>query len=134
MLRVLYTSSSTRNLEDQELEEILEKSRKNNNKRDVTGLLIVKGRTFLQCLEGEKNDVLFIYEKIQKDDRHTNVIDLIEEDINERLFPNWSMGYKNIKNLSNIKSEKLKNFANTDEFMSLKDDILDVFKEFITTD
>ncbi len=131
MYRILYTSSATKNLDDKELEEILEKSRINNQKKDVTGLLIVKGRTFLQCLEGEKDDVLSIYEKISNDERHTNIIDLFEEDIDERLFPQWSMGYKNIKHLSDIKSEKLKSFNTTEEFEKSKDDILDIFKEFI---
>ncbi|WP_421716570.1 BLUF domain-containing protein [Arcobacter arenosus] len=131
MYRILYTSSATKNLDDKELEEILEKSRINNQKKDVTGLLIVKGRTFLQCLEGEKDDVLSIYEKISNDERHTNIIDLFEEDIDERLFPQWSMGYKNIKHLSDIKSEKLKNFNTSEEFEESKDDILDIFKEFI---
>ncbi|TLP36977.1 BLUF domain-containing protein [Arcobacter arenosus] len=131
MYRILYTSSATKNLDDKELEEILEKSRINNQKKDVTGLLIVKGRTFLQCLEGEKDDVLSIYEKISNDERHTNIIDLFEEDIDERLFPQWSMGYKNIKHLSDIKSEKLKSFNTTEEFEESKDDILDIFKEFI---
>jgi len=131
MYRILYTSSSTKNFEDNELEEILEKSRINNQKKDVTGLLIVKGRTFLQCLEGEKDNVLSIYEKISNDERHTNIIDLYEEDIDERLFPKWSMGYKNVKYLSDFKSEKLKSFNSTEEFEKSKDDILEIFKEFI---
>ncbi len=131
MYRILYTSSATKIFEDKELEEILEKSRTNNQKKEVTGLLIVKGRTFLQCLEGEKDDVLSIYEKISNDERHTNIIDLFEEDIDERLFPKWSMGYKNVKHLSDFKSEKLKSFNTTEEFEESKDDILDIFKEFI---
>ncbi len=131
MYRILYTSSATKIFEDKELEEILEKSRINNQKKEVTGLLIVKGRTFLQCLEGEKDDVLSIYEKISNDERHTNIIDLAEEDIDERLFPKWSMGYRNVKHLSDFKSEKLKSFNTTEEFEESKDDILDIFKEFI---
>jgi len=131
MYRILYTSSATKIFEDKELEEILEKSRINNQKKEVTGLLIVKGRTFLQCLEGEKDDVLSIYEKISNDERHTNIIDLSEEDIDERLFPKWSMGYRNVKHLSDFKSEKLKSFNTTEEFEESKDDILDIFKEFI---
>lgn len=133
MIRVMYTSSSTKDLSDKELEEILEKSRKNNSAKNVTGLLIVKGRTFLQCLEGEEDDVSYIYNKIQEDDRHTNIIDLMDEDIEERLFPEWSMGYKNIKYLTNFKSDKIKDFKDSEEFESSKEDILEVFKEFISS-
>lgn len=131
MFRILYTSSATMDVSDEELESILEKSRKNNSEKNVTGLLIVKGRTFLQCLEGEKEDVLTIYEKISKDDRHTNIIDLEEENIEERLFPDWSMGYKNVKYLTDLKSVKLREYETADDFESSKDDILDIFKEFV---
>lgn len=133
MFRVMYTSSAIRDLRDEELEDILEKSRKNNLENNVTGLLIVKGRTFLQCLEGEKVDVMTIYNKILEDDRHINIIDLMEENIEERLFPEWSMGYKNIKYLTNYSSEKIKDFKDTSEFESSKEDILEVFKEFISS-
>lgn len=133
MIRVMYTSSSIKDLSDQELEDILEKSRKNNNAKKVTGLLIVKGRTFLQCLEGEEADVSYIYNKILNDNRHTNIIDLVDENIEERLFPEWSMGYKNIKYLTDYKSDKIKDFKDSEEFESSKEDILEVFKEFISS-
>ena len=131
MIRVMYTSAATKNIDETELLEILEKSRVNNSKKNVTGLLIVKGRTFLQCLEGEQDDVMSIYEKISNDERHTNIIDLLEEDISERLFPNWSMGYKNVKHLTDYNSDKLRSFETAEEFASSKDDVLEIFKEFI---
>lgn len=131
MIRVMYTSAATNNIEETELLEILEKARKNNSEKNVTGLLIVKGRTFLQCLEGNEEDVMSIYEKIQDDERHTNIIDLLEEDISERLFPNWSMGYKNVKHLTDYNSDKLRSFETAEEFASSKDDVLEIFKEFI---
>lgn len=132
MIRVMYTSSSIKDLSDQELEDILEKSRINNSAKKVTGLLIVKGRTFLQCLEGEEADVSYIYNKILNDDRHTNIIDLVDENIEKRLFPEWSMGYKN-KYLTDYKSDKIKDFKDSEEFESSKEDILEVFKEFISS-
>lgn len=131
MIRIMYTSAATKNIEESELLEILEKARVNNSQKNITGLLIVKGRTFLQCLEGEKEDVLNIYEKISNDERHTNIIDLLDEDISKRLFPDWSMGYKNVKHLTNFNSDKLKNFENIEEFEASKDDVLEIFKEFI---
>lgn len=111
MYRVMYMSVSTKDFSDEELERLLVNAEKSNRERNVTGLLIIKGRTFLQCLEGKKEDVEFIYNKIQNDYRHKDIIDLIQEDASERYFPNWSMGYKNIKNLTNIKSEKLRDFS-----------------------
>lgn len=132
MYRVMYMSTATRYMSDLELEELLEVSRKNNIKKNLTGLLIVKGRTFLQCLEGEEKDILEIYEKILKDDRHTDIIDLVTEDIDKRLFPQWTMGYRNLKSLEDIKSEKIKKILDFDELHLEKEDISDIIKEFVT--
>ena len=131
MYRVMYMSRATRYICDEELEELLETSRRNNKQRNLTGLLIVKGRTFLQCLEGEKNDIEEIYNKILIDDRHTDIIDLIDEDTNKRLFPNWSMAYRNLKNTEDIKSEKLKQISDLKELNIEKEDIVEIIEEFI---
>ncbi|KAB7887198.1 BLUF domain-containing protein [Poseidonibacter ostreae] len=134
MFRIMYMSTATRVIPDSELEELLETSRKNNKEKNLTGLLIVKGRTFLQCLEGEKKDVEEIFNKILKDDRHTSIIDLIEEDISSRMFPTWDMGYKNLKIVDDIKSEKIRKISSIDDFDIKKEDIAEVIQEFIAYD
>ena len=133
MFRLMYMSTGTRHIPDEELEEILEISRVNNSKKEVTGLLLVKGRTFLQCLEGEEIAVLEVYHKIVKDDRHTDIIDLMEEDIQVRLFPDWSMGYRNLKSLDDIKSKKIKEILDFDQLNLAKEDISEIIKEFVVS-
>lgn len=132
MYRIMYLSNATVRFSNEELEELLQKARENNSKKDVTGLLIMKGRTFLQCLEGEKQDVMEIFEKIKKDDRHDSIVELIEENNSKRFFPKWWMGYKNINHLDAVSSVKLLDFS--DEKISSKlskDEISQIFKEFI---
>lgn len=132
MYRIMYLSTALVKFSDNELEELLVVARKNNSSKNVTGLLILKGRTFLQCLEGNKEDVLEIFEKIKKDERHDSIIELIEENEEKRYFPNWYMGYKNINHLNAVQSQKLIDFSekkNINKFSN--DDISEVFKEFI---
>lgn len=132
MYRIIYLSTSTIKFTDKELEELLDLARKNNQEKNVTGLLMLKGRSFLQCLEGTKEDVLSIYEKIEEDERHENIIQVIEEEDDKRYFPNWSMGYKNFTHLDNINSKKLKDFSKIEHLDSLSSNFIhDVFKEFI---
>lgn len=131
MFRLMYMSTATKDFTNMELEELLEKSQKNNSKVEVTGLLVVKGRTFVQCLEGKEEDVKNIYSKIEQDDRHRDLIILIEEDSDKRYFPQWSMGYKNIRNLTNIESEKLKDLDFEDFSKFPKEDIIDLMIKFI---
>lgn len=132
MYRIMYLSTAIVRFTDEELEELLVIARKNNSTLNVTGLLIIKGRSFLQCLEGPKEAVNEIFEKIKLDKRHNSIIELIEEDEGQRYFPDWSMGYKNINHLDNFQSQKLKDYSSKENATSLSsDDISNIFKEFI---
>lgn len=132
MYRIMYLSTATVRFSDEELEELLTVARKNNSEKNVTGLLIMKGRSFLQCLEGEKQDVLDIFSKIEKDQRHDSIIQVVEDDETNRYFPKWFMGYKNINHLDAIASKKLIDFSQEKNVNAFKeDDIADIFKEFI---
>ncbi len=47
----------------------------------------------MQILEGEKDEVKKLYEKIKNDDRHDSVILLSENYVQETYFHEWSMAY-----------------------------------------
>jgi len=120
---------------DEDLEELLINSRINNSQLNITGLLVIKGKTFIQCLEGDKKDVEEVFDRIKNDPRHENILILVEEYTKNRLFPDWSMGYKNIKYLTNLKSKELKDFS-MDENIKIfpNEDVYEVIKEFVTLD
>ncbi len=50
----------------------------------------------MQMLEGEKKAVLELYDTIEMDERHKNVITVITGDIKKRNFENWTMGFCNM--------------------------------------
>lgn len=64
---------------------------KNNVKHGVTGLLYYGNQTFFQCLEGDKQIVLDLMERIKTDPRHECVTVIASEHISERRFSKWSM-------------------------------------------
>ena len=135
MYRIMYMSSAKFLFTDEDLENLLANSRISNSKLDITGLLIIKGKTFIQCLEGEKENVEKVFNRIKNDSRHENILILVEEYTKHRLFPDWSMGYKNIKYLTNLKSKKLKDFSLHENIeIFLKEDVYKVLKEFISLD
>jgi hypothetical protein len=76
-----------------EVEHILATARRNNSAAGVTGSLIFNSGGFAQVLEGHADDVGAIFEKIQRDERHSDVLVLECRDVAERLFPDWSMGF-----------------------------------------
>ncbi len=97
LIHCIYCSAATnQNLSNDELEEILEQSRVNNASREITGMLLFESGAFFQVLEGEEADVEALYSKIERDPRHHSVRKLITEEIEERAFGEWSMGYPRV--------------------------------------
>ena len=47
----------------------------------------------MQVIEGRRSDVMELYERIRKDPRHTRVETLFEDEIEEREFSDWQMGF-----------------------------------------
>eukprot|EP00456_Euglypha_rotunda_P041709 TRINITY_DN3241_c0_g1_i3.p1 TRINITY_DN3241_c0_g1~~TRINITY_DN3241_c0_g1_i3.p1 ORF type:complete len:138 (-),score=31.74 TRINITY_DN3241_c0_g1_i3:20-433(-) len=94
MKRLLYISTARSILNASELEELLSKSRAANAKADLTGLLLVGGRRFLQVLEGPDEAVIQTYERIKNDPRHFALVKLHDKAIEARAFGSWSMGYE----------------------------------------
>lgn len=94
--RLIYISSGRRKFDGAELRDILEVSRKNNAEIDVTGMLLYLDGNFLQLLEGGRDDVEGLYERIALDTRHSGAIVLSRAQESARVFPDWAMGLKKV--------------------------------------
>lgn len=92
LVRLLYASRAAGSITPAILDEILAQSRRNNPPLGVTGLLCVYDDTFIQVLEGGRDEVCERYNAIVRDDRHKQVRLLSYEEIRERKFGAWTMG------------------------------------------
>ncbi len=63
----------------------------NNQKYNITGLLIYKNKQFAQVIEGDEAAIERIWSKIQRDTRHKDIQLLSKEPIVNRSFTKWSM-------------------------------------------
>ena len=94
MVQLVYASTFLKDKGDvSELKKIHEKAMENNAKSDISGMLIFGNNYFLQCLEGGREKVNRIYEKISKDERHNKTLILSYEECHVRKFSNWSMQF-----------------------------------------
>jgi hypothetical protein len=93
MIQLAYVSSTKGLLTVDEIEKILVGSREKNRKLGITGMLLYKGGNVLQVLEGEKEEVVALFEVIRKDERHGGIIQLYQRNIKEGDFPEWTMGF-----------------------------------------
>jgi len=91
--RLVYSSEAAADLTPAELEGMLAESRLRNKAHGISGVLVFVDGAFLQVLEGERNDVLDLMGRIERDPRHRSVKVFYEQDIDERAFPTWSMAY-----------------------------------------
>lgn len=99
MLSLIYASSATRLLTDLELVQLLQQSCDKNVCLDITGLLLYRDGNFMQVLEGPDKAVTDLFSTIASDTRHRGVMLLLQEEIAERQFPSWSMGFRNLHDL-----------------------------------
>ena len=99
MIQLVYVSAAVTSFTNEELLQLLEIARRNNERLGVTGMLLYKDGEFMQALEGDEPTVRELTEKIRRDPRHTDIRILLERPANAREFPDWSMGFQNLNEL-----------------------------------
>ena len=100
LISLTYLSTATRPFSKDELAELLAKSRESNTRRGVTGMLLYKDGSFAQVLEGPAEQVDALYDKISRDPRHRAVTPILRRRIAERQFAEWSMGFRNVGDMT----------------------------------
>jgi len=105
MYTLTYESVATEKIKGEEMEVLLKKARANNQRDGITGCLIYYKGGFVQLLEGERDKIEILYEKIKKDPRHKNVTLFADDEISKRTFPNWGMAYYPIDENNTTKYE-----------------------------
>ncbi len=114
MYHLAYFSTATKYFSEQELKQLLTYSKENNQKINITGILLFIEGCFLQILEGEQATVNTLYHKIKKDTRHSDILRIFEGETTERVFKKWSMGFKNIPFVEYKKQTGFEDISNDD--------------------
>jgi hypothetical protein len=96
MYELVYCSQAESNVMYDDILNILKMSRESNSKNNITGCLLFYKKQFVQIIEGEKDRVQELYERIKTDSRHENILLLAENVKEERHFPNWNMAFQSL--------------------------------------
>ncbi len=99
LVRLLYASRAVDPSTDA-IEGILHECRSRNPNSGVTGVLCYGGGIFLQAIEGGRMVISELYNQIQRDKRHKDVVLLHYEEISERRFGGWTMGEVNMNRIN----------------------------------
>lgn len=93
---IVYFSTARWLFQEEDLSAILRQSRHNNATTGITGVLLYVRGGIIQVLEGKKEVVEALYQRIKQDQRHINVTQVLNRIITQRLFSDWTMGYETI--------------------------------------
>jgi hypothetical protein len=133
LVRLLYASRAVPTVDQDELLAIVRKSKANNAKLGVTGVLCFSEGIFMQVLEGGRSAVNALYARIAADQRHTQVELLLYQEIGERRFAGWSMGQVNMARLNPALMLKYSERAMLDPFSVSGSASMALFEELMAT-
>jgi L-cysteine desulfidase len=83
---ISYVSTANRDLNRDEVAELLEQTEIRNNNEGVNGLLVYSGGNFFEVIEGEKSKIIELFKIIKEDPRHRNIMMVFEKEIDKPLF------------------------------------------------
>jgi hypothetical protein len=116
--RVIYTSRSLMGDAPSAVEAMVERSNVRNAASDITGMLWSDGACFAQVLEGEKDVVEALFERIKMDVSHDDIEIVLDREVSHRLFGRWGMAQPDDSPLSTYNSAFLIGLAATDKSRS----------------
>lgn len=96
LIRLLYASRAIGETQCSDLQDIMRQSHTHNPQKGITGILCHSEGLYMQVLEGGRDAINKLYAKIIADPRHTDVVLLHYEEINERRYAGWTMGQVNL--------------------------------------
>ncbi len=114
MLQVSYVSRTPEPLSAEQLLDLLQQCRRNNQKRGITGMLLYANGTFLQAIEGEDRVMEGLVSTIWDDPRHADIQLLSKRPIERRQYADWSMGFERVTDETLGEIEGLRDFGAED--------------------
>lgn len=92
LYQLVYCSRATAGVDDKAVDAILASAHRRNPENGITGLLVFGGGIFFQWLEGPRDNVTALMDRLLADGRHRDIVTLdTSEEVRERLFPDWDM-------------------------------------------
>lgn len=92
------------------LQDICESSQRNNLQRQITGALFYHRGTFLQAIEGPKDNLEELMQVLHQDRRHKCIRLIVNEVISRRSFSDWNMDSFDLTHADLIEEQTLEKF------------------------
>jgi len=131
---IVYVSAAAKPMSEAELDQFLVDIRRRNKKLGVTGMLLYNRGNFIQVIEGKEEKIKQLFNDISRDERHNTIVKILEGHAEERLFPDWSMGFHRISNKQSSRIKGFTNFMNDElsmeQLMGSSAEIMEILNRF----
>lgn len=95
---ICYVSKASVHITKDNIKDIFKITESNNNASGISGILLHSFDNFFQVLEGEKKDLLHLYEeKIKQDARHTDIYEVFNREMEMPIFSNYLSQFLRLK-------------------------------------
>jgi hypothetical protein len=131
LVEISYVSKATKNFGLLSLMYLMDLSVKWNKSNNLTGVLFYENNYFSQIIEGKRQDVLAILERIQKDQRHQIIRQSEPVVLITRRYPNWSLRFYDGDKIAQM-VPKLKNAI--DGLPDTKIEVLEIMRSIAQAD
>lgn len=88
---LIYVSRACRPFPTNELHSLQAKALEANRAAGISGCLLYQDGQFMQLLEGQRETILALYERIRRDPRHDNLRLVMEAPVKRRIFRDWGL-------------------------------------------
>ena len=127
MKAIMYKSAPSDGIGKSEFQRLLQKSQERNQLHDITGYIFLSKTKIVQLIEGNDDAVDRLYNRITTDNRHANVMTILDKKIEKRTMMGWDMA---IIDFWNDKKGKFDEFSLLDKLYSSTD--IELIKAFQT--
>lgn len=121
--RMLYISTAVGPITTAVTGTILRSAQAYNAAHGITGVLCQGRGVYLQVLEGEKNRIESLYERIVLDKRHNHVALRQQQEINRRRYGHWAMAHVDMSHLENTQAGDRQQIT-FDPYLASADDVM----------
>lgn len=127
---LIYRSEVTAALSQELLTELIEAAKLSNARKQISGLLLYDYPYFFQALEGPKEALKNLYEKLLADPRHKNVVILADEVISDRQYPKLGMHFMDLQQLK-LSDTSLDSYRSKNNLQPVNKNIPNKIEKFI---
>lgn len=125
---LIYVSTATAGLSLDDFLAILTASQRNNQRLGITGLLVFNGTNFMQCLEGDKAATNDLLHHIERDDRHSGLNVVSQNQTVKLQFAEWHMAGRYLPEKHGMGQADLKEILSADAVSGATRTMFDSFR------